>query len=239
MTQDQQQWLLSLSAISQLGPEMDVDHLSSKGFYRKIKSGVAYIDRHIDISKKPYKNYTKEIDNYLKIWQVRDKVSFISTVEELIQGSDFGVNMHRLVEIGRMMTLKDRMNKQTFLINGHPYLFDLFEYVMVYEHHFPQDGFLAYDIANAIMLLRLGLGKAYISEKEQTNYFDTILEKGTGRYSSYKQFGTDATIARNIHEKQLNVIDSSPKTKDFKPYLSIAYYGIWQWFESLNITSFI
>ncbi len=107
-----------------------------------------------------------------------------------------------------------------------------------YKFNFPKNGLMAYDMANLILLLRIGVNKAYLSEEEQLEYLEQILHKIKQAYSSFKQFGIDAAIGRNIHIKYISIIRTGEITWEQKGALSIAFYSVWNKLQLIETALF-
>ena len=227
MTENQKQWLLSLSAMSLLGPKCDLDGLTGKGYYKKKDASKGLLDQHLDLSKAPYKQYNRQVQDYLAIFEISDQASFDHRLEELMNGSSFSKDMDRLMQLGRTMDIDQRCQKRTLYVDGHPYSFGLFREVMTYEFHWPREGLGAYDTANAIMLLRLGKSLGYLTEERQEDYLSWLFMEADSVFGNYKKFGNDAVIARNVHLTHLKILGMKTESFEIPNVYAMAYYGIW------------
>lgn len=227
------QWLLSLSAISYAGPVADLEALTNKGFYKKGGGILNLLDKDILVHREPYIKCKPAIEGMQEDLDIHDRNSFYAALDAMVEGWDFAADMHQMMVLGRTLDGRNRDRKRSFLINGHPYLYELFKEVMKYEFHWPKQGLLAYEIANGVMLGRLGVSMGFMDEDIQQDYFDKLFEKVKDNYKGYRTFGTDAAIGRHIHIRHLEIISNTKVSTDKRHVLSKAYYGIWQYLEAL------
>lgn len=226
MKAEGEHWLLSLSVLSLLGPKPDIDRLTAQGFYKKPSSGGRLFSKDLDTKDQINQGL---IQGYLEDMGITDREKFYQVLDAAISGSEFGHNIERLMQLGKTMNVVDREKKQSFIMNGHPYLYETFEEVMTYEFHWPKEGFFAYDLANAIMLVRLGLGLEYMDEDLQSDYLERLQPLAKKVFESYKTFGCDAAIGRSIHCKYLQQVGAGKMTTHEKEVLAMAYYSLWQY----------
>lgn len=227
------QWLLSLSLLSLLGPKVDIDFLTSRGFYGKSKEKPDLL-LNISIEEGVFLKYKGEIQSFLNVMNVSDKESYKNKLDELVHGSLFTKNMDKMMMLGKMMTPVEREEMTTISVNKHPYNKSFFEQVLLYEFRWPKEGLCAYDLANTVMLLRLGIELGYIIEEDQYEYLNLLKDKYYDQFSTYKSFGRDVMIGRNLHVIHLKNIRSVDVIQDQQELLSIAYYGMWQYLETIE-----
>ena len=230
------QWLLSLSLLSLLGPKCDIDFLSSKGFFKK-NSEIPELLLNISYNESVFVKYKTEIQSFLDLMNVSDKDSFKIKMEELVQGTLFSKNMDKMMLLGKMMTKEERENRDAIIVNKHHYNKAFFNEVLLYEFRWPKEGLYAYDLANGVMLLRLGVELGYIIEEDQYDYLNTFKDKYYDQFTSYEGFGRDVMIGRNLHISHLKSIRSAKVIEDQEQLLSIAYYGMWQYLETSEESS--
>lgn len=230
MTNQQLQWLLSLSSISLVGPGYDLDILEAKGFYKKGPKEEMYFDRYIDSDRKCFDAYKEHFESFLNDLYVEDRRSYLKKVNELCNGSEFSSNLTKLVNIGRTLSLEDRLKEQPYIINGRLYFYDMFELVMTYEYNWPDVGLEAYDIANAIMLLRMGRYLDYLDDDEQMFKLEELYIKAS-KYD-YKTFGQAANIGREIHIRMLDEVLHTSTIYESSLALAACHYGIWDHMEN-------
>lgn len=169
------------------------------------------------------------IQEFLDTLAITDREKFYQVLDGCISGSEFARNIERLMQLGRTMNEVDREKRQSFVINGHPYLYETFEEVMTYEFHWPKEGFYAYDLSNALMLVRLGIGLDYMDEEVQTTYLERLEPLAQKVFEDYKTFGCDAAVGRRIHCKYLQQIGAGKMTNQQTEVLAMAYYSLWQY----------
>lgn len=225
------EWLLSLSVVSLMGPKCDVDYLVANGFYKKNDNFQEGIERHIYLDREKYRVYVDRAHQFLEILEIKDARSFEKKMDELLDGSEFALNMETMLQLGRTMDMESRSNQGTVIVNNHPYLFELFETLMTFEFQWPKYGMRAYELANAVMLLRLGVDLDYIDRTRQGYYFEDIQLRLDKIFENYKDFGQAAIIGGVVHSKYLELISNGTNKIEWNDVLSIAYYGIWQYFE--------
>lgn len=223
------QWLLSLSLLSLLGPKSDVDKLVQSGFYKKPGQGKPELTLNISIDDPIYNKYETEIHSFLDKMNVSDKESYHLKVKELISGSLFNKNLDKMMTLGQLMPYSQRDNQKTMVVNKHPYSKQFFDKVMLYEFRWPLNGLYAYDIANVMMLLRLGVEQGFLIEEDQIVYLEQVLTKFLGKFIDYKIFGEECSIGRELHVYRLKHTRSVQVVEDQEQLLSIAYYGVWQY----------
>lgn len=233
MDRDNLQWLLSLSLLSLLGPKCDIDKLVQSGFYKKGNTQKPEFSLNIDIADSIYSNHKKEIHSFLDKMNVVDKDSFHQKVRELLDGSLFSTNIDKMMTLGQLMSYADRVNITTMFVNKHPYNKDFFNHVMTYEFRWPINGLYAYDIANVMMLLRLGIEEGFLIEEDQYQYLEEVLNKFKDKFVDYKKFGEECSIGRELHVYRLKATRSVEVIEDQEQLLSIAYYGVWQYLEAM------
>jgi len=228
MTDTQEQWLLCLSASSLLGPKCDIDALNKKGYYKKMDPQKGRLDLNIDPGNALYKDNEPLIQAFLAVYQVKDRESYYQVIDKLIEGSDFAINMNRLMQVGKAMDQVDREKKVTFMMNGRPYMYENFQTLMGYEFHWPKYGLRSYDYANALMLVRLGESLGYGEEGLQLTYLQKILEKLELVYKSPKDFGESTEIGRQLHCKYLSSMGIGKGITEEKEVFSMVYYALWK-----------
>ncbi len=226
MKAEGQDWLLSLSSMSLLGPKLDIDGLLIKGFYKKPSGGQELFVKDLIASDQVDEEL---LQCFLEGLGITDREKFYDVLDRTISGSDFAKNIERLMQLGRTMNAVDREKRQTFVINGHPYLYETFEEVMSYEFHWPKEGLFAYDLTNALMLVRIGMGLGYMDEELQSIYLERLEPLAQKVFENYKSFGRDAAVGRQIHSKYLLQIGSGKMTSVQTDVLSMAYYSLWQY----------
>lgn len=231
MTSFELQGLLSLSTMSILGPRYDIDSMMGDGFY---KSGAMkyHLDKDLSTDKATFGKYSQQISSFISNFGINDRNSYIEKIEELLEGSSFSSNMDKLFQLSRMMSVEERGNVDTILVNRSPYPKIMIDTVLDYELHWPLQGLIAYDIANGIMLLRLGIHLGYIDSELQMGYFTKFLEILKGEYTNYHDFGVDACIGRNLHICTLELTRNNQLPKEILSVLSECYFGIWQYIET-------
>lgn len=225
------QCLLSFSNMSVLGPRYDIDELARQGFYKKCGS-IHHLEKNIPIHDLKYGAYIQELKSYLSSLEIGNRDQFMQRLDEFLEGSVFNINMNKLMQVGRMMSTTQRQSEDFFVINHHPYPRMLLDELMQYRNHWPLQGLLAFDIANGLLLLRVGIALDYLDDEIQSNYFDKFYGLLCDEYQSFHEFGIDAAIGRNmwICSQALNKNDKLP---EYVPsVLSECYYGIWQYIES-------
>lgn len=235
MTDNELQWLLSLSMVSLMGPRCDIDSLTDRGFYKNPAKMDEFLEQNILLDRERFSCFTEPAGKFLQALEVNSPRSFEKKMNELIDGSAFRTNMDRMIRQGRMMSLEQRRIKKAVIVNEHPYLYDLFETVMSYEFHWPEHGLQAYELANAVMLLRLGVGLEYIDKTRQGYYMDDIMLKLNKMKLSYRDFGRDAVIGGIIHSKYLELISNGRVKTEWDDVLKIAWFGCWQHFQEMGI----
>lgn len=235
MTEQENQWILSLSLVSLMGPRCDVDLLMLKGFYKKGQQLDDLLERNIYLERDTFSAYKDGAHMFLEALGVTDARSFEKKMDQLIDGSEFATNMERMLQFGRMMDEESRHQKRTIIVNDHPYLYELFETLMSFEFHWPANGLKAYELANAVMLLRLGVDLEYIDTARQGYYFEDIHLRVEKIFIDYKTYGQEAVIGGIIHSKYLEMISNGKIDVKWDEVLSIAYYSIWQHYEEMQI----
>ncbi len=226
MKAEGQDWLLSLSAMSLLGPKLDIDGLASKGFYKKPRGGQELFAKDLIAGNQVDEEL---LQCFLEGLGVADREQFYDVLDRSISRSEFAKNIERLMQLGRTMNAVDREKRQTFIINGHPYLYEIFEEVMSYEFHWPKEGFLAYDLANAVMLVRVGIGLGYMDEELQSGYLERLAPLAQKVFEDYRSFGRDAAVGRQIHSNYLLQTGAGKMTSVQTDVLGMAYYSLWQY----------
>lgn len=228
MTDAEQQWLLCLSTSSLLGAKSDIDALSAKGFYKKPDKFKTPLDLDVGLENPIYKKNEPIILAFLTIFEIEKRQSFYQKLDHFIEGSAFAKNMNRLMQVGKAMDEVEREKKETFVINGHPYLHEGFQVLMTYEFHWPKHGLRSYDLANALMLIRLGSSLGYMDEEAQLDYLLKINEALEPIYETSKSFGESAEIGRQIHCKYLKSMGMGKELSGQNDVFSMVYYSVWK-----------
>jgi len=234
LTQREVQWLLSLSELSLLGPQCDLDAISTKGILGKFKSTQSELELCIFMNKEPFLTHKSKILRFLEEFSITNALSFEGKIVELLNGSQSSKNIEQLVLLMKLMDHNDYDQKKMLCVNGYTFSQSIKEYIKNFEFHWPKEGFLAYDLANTIMLLRLGVGLGYIDTDKQKEYFEQIFPIAKSIFISYQQFGQDATIGRNIHIHHLKNSRNNDIVFEQKGVFAMAYYGIWENREFLD-----
>jgi hypothetical protein len=232
MTNQELQWLLSLSVMSLLGPQFDLAILADKGFYKKYKKEELYFELNMNENIHHYRNFEKMIQSFIDDFHIEDRDSYIDKVEALINGSDFSVNMTKLLHIGRTMSNESREIRRPFVINSRLYFYDVFEIVMNFDMEWPKEGLDAYDIANGVMLLRLGVSLGYIYEEEQMTYLEKLFHKAEDVFVDYLTFGKAADVARQVDILSTEAVVNSKIVFHRQLVLEAVYLGIWKHLEA-------
>lgn len=227
------QWLLSLSSMSLLGPSCDVEDLTLKGFYKKSAGYINMLDKNILLDKQPFSKYASVIQGIFNYFNINDQESYIQKLEEMIGGQGFTKNVDQLLQLGRTMSLSERNRRRSIVINGQFYFFEMFEEVMKYEFVWPKEGLVAYDLANVILLLRLGTSAGYLTNEGQQQYFDKLHIFATNIFTSYEVFGYNANIGRKLQLKHMALIRNNLSMLDQNSAFNMSYFSIWQYIENV------
>lgn len=227
MNNDQLQDVLSLSAVSYVGPLYDVMDLTGKGFYKKKTKENMDLDLHISMFEEPFNSNSKAYDKMIKTFNIKDNKSYGLLMEELLKGWELTKAFENLFQITKLLSQEERLKKKAIATNGYVFSYKFYQKVKIYEFHIGKRGLMAYDLANMILLLRLGVNMDYIAPTKQMDYLEKVLEKVESNFDSFRQFGEEAIIGRNIHllYKELESNQPNPEKKD--GLLSVAYYSIW------------
>lgn len=232
MTEQELQCLLSLSCISILGPEYDMEELNRQRFYKKDNGIINKLERHLPINEDKFSLHSKELLNLLTISDIHDADSYVEKINELVKGSVFSNHMDKLMQLGRMMQKDQFENMTQIMVENRPYSKIIVEAILDYQFHWPLQGLVAYDVATAILLLRAGVELGYISTAVQMTYFEQFLEIIKGEYTSFNQFGVDAAIGRNLQICHVEYIRSDRLPESIPSILSECYFGIWKYIKS-------
>ena len=232
MLASEEQWLLALSVMSLIGPKWDVDRLKKKGFFKKTEQ----VQKPLDMNLEGDSTYDSQVEAFLEIFDIDHREKYYLILDALLEGSNFAKDMARLMQIGKSMGKVDREKRQSFFVNGRLYLYDSFRVLMAYEFHWPKHGLRAYDIANGLMLLRIGRGLGYIEDDEIDNYCQKYYDVAKEIFKDWSSFGEAAELGRQVHCKYLSTIGTGKLLTGEKNYLSIAYYSIWKHMKVLGLT---
>lgn len=227
MNEKDLQHLLSLSVLSLIGPRWDIEYLSGCGLYKKGSSETCDLVLNMGHTTEGFGPYENILKTFLQGLGIVDQETYTDRLKELIGGTVFSLHMDQMLQLGRGMNQQQRNQLGSIHIGTHPYARDLFNEVMSYEFHWPAEGLKAYDIANAVMLLRVGISLGYLDETQQSAYLEWLFMEVESLFMTYKAFGEAAVIGRNIHLKHLDIIGVETSLLDNEWILSMAYHSLW------------
>jgi len=222
MTETDIEWLVSLSLISLLGPKGDVDFLKTSGFYKKTEGMKPELAQ-------TYEGDADMIQHFLEALRIVDRDSYLAKLKELLEGSGFSANAKKLLQLGRTLGVVERELPKSYMINGHPYMYDFLEVVMQYEFHWPKEGLRPLDVANYVMLLRVGRGRAWLMGTAYKEALEAVLPLAKEVFDNYESFGKDSALGRQIYCDYLRLVGESSPMIHQKDVLRVAYYSVWQY----------
>ncbi len=224
MTDKERQWMLSLSALSLLGPRCDVGRLISLGYYKMALNepfewpfGVVATEG-VDVEM---------LSAYLEELGISDAASFEEKLSEWYEGTGFIGNVKKLMQLGKTMGADRRQVAKSVIINGFPYMYDFFEQLMKYEFYWPKHQLDAYEVANSVMLIRVGYVKEWLTESKGEELLQGLFEKAKECFEDYESFGKEAIIGREIHCAYLKHIGSKSSVVTQSEVWPIAQYSLW------------
>jgi len=225
MTYSKSWWLLS--GLSYVGPYPEVDELVKLNFYRN--NDIELVKGLINYNEEPYHQYITHYKEFLDDLSVSDQNSFNDKIVELVNGSTIGKSLDRFFSMTRLMKAGKKQGHKEVIINGHLYSRELFDVLVSYEMEWPNNGTFAYDMANLVLLIKLGVGLdlCQIGKAEET--LEMVVDQIKERYDDAKSFCTDAVIARTVHLKYLKTIKRKRGIPSEDYVLSIGYYSILQY----------
>jgi hypothetical protein len=200
-------WILSLSVGTIVGPYEDVRHLQKNDYYKNHKN------TELELQEEYFNRLHNSVIDFEKIMNINDN-NFIPIIEDLSQNRGFS---RRYTKLRNSLLLKnpeqleklcskelDKKNKKA-----------KFNRTLLTSYMtWPKNGLLAYDLVNAVMLLRIGKINNYIGQKDFDYWLEVIGNKMLQHYYDYDSLARDISVGLNIHLSELesegNLLASFP-----------------------------
>lgn len=222
-------WSMSLSAVSYIGPVLKYLDKKTYNDLITLKSSSIPSDLLFGCDEKTKKAAFKRIDmmtnhlfpchsryDYYRIIQSLKK----SDNEMIIQFNQFLLQAEMITKEGLSSLNKDKSQRNYATV---------LETCRRYRPLASPKSFYAYSLANAVALTRIAGFKGFLNDKEVIKELEDISLMVKEHFSSYFEFGQQATIAYNIHLKSMASYNYSHKLHSDRFRLSHAIYRDWKY----------
>lgn len=245
MGNKQQLWALYLGNLSFLGNELDRKALKKhKKIWELINDeeyklperliyGVPEVEFNDMMS-----SYRRRINNFaMKKHGIKGKNDILSEVHRLIEGSDLTKEVSR--EIQRIKLMPNSYLKEQLEDENDELKAKMYKLILLNLDSLSSLGILAYDLANAISLCRVGGVYGYLTTREVIEKVNSIAKIVHEKYRNYEEFGVASRLGYEIDILKLKHNKSDVEISSDSNVMREVGHSIWThlpWPESFIVS---